>query len=375
MLVSAYGRQWIPPFASDSFANILLHADALCMQGRLIEALSLYKSIESSNRTAARRLSIAKRQLGMLSSTVHPAEAYTLNLGFVDWYSGFEAEIHNILGYFGEAGYNPIICSPEESDILVAGCYGNRLILDSDLRQDKLVILIAGENIGPSYDIHDFSITTRRQSFCGKNVRLPQWHSEITFNGGSLLAKGGDGLSCYENKQRDYLISAIYNNSTPEREEILHRLRTEFGDDNVHVFGSQRTGQCNKLEILARSVINVCFENSIGDGYITEKLLHAKMMGCKALYWGDPGFSQDFLPDEVLNVFEAQSIETALRWCHDKIDRPEQEQQTFSGLNLNIFSHRPSRREVTTKLREWCKVVVNWRLPCLKNSANQCYDH
>ena len=32
--------------------------------------------------------------------------------------------------------------------------------------------------------------------------------------------------------------------------------------------------------------MSLCFENSFYPGYITEKLIHSLLSGCKSLYWG-----------------------------------------------------------------------------------------
>ena len=98
----------------------------------------------------------------------------------------------------------------------------------------------------------------------------------IQDNNNFELKTPGNYSLTFDNK-RDLLISSIYNNSTPEREQIVSTLRDEFGTSNVHIFGSQRTGEVDKFEILSRSVFNICFENSI-EGYITEKLFHSKIL-------------------------------------------------------------------------------------------------
>ena len=46
----------------------------------------------------------------------------------------------------------------------------------------------------------------------------------------------------------------------------------------------------------------LCYENSMGDGYVTEKLLHAKMAGCIPIYWGDKNVCTDFDPRGFIDV-------------------------------------------------------------------------
>jgi len=272
------------------------------------------------------------------------------------------------LNLFTSAGLTTSTCAPELSDIIIAGSYGNRLPNDLSLISDKLVIFFTGENLCPSFDIHDFSITTRSRSYCGKNARYPQWLTELDISTKSFKFRNIEQLDFKPPEQRDLMFSAIYNNSTPEREEILALLRSEFGNDNIHVYGSHRTGVINKFHILARSIFNVCFENSIGEGYVTEKLLHARMMGCKALYWGHDSFLRDFHPASTINFATCDSFSTVIQWCHSQLAKSSSPYTHTSHIDPRVFARLPSINYLTQKLNEWTKLIFAWR--CLAISTN-----
>lgn len=53
-------------------------------------------------------------------------------------------------------------------------------------------------------------------------------------------------------------------------------------------------GELKKLEFLKDYKFCITYENSSGQGYVTEKLLHAKAAGCVPIYWGDPKVNRDF---------------------------------------------------------------------------------
>ena len=158
-----------------------------------------------------------------------------------------------------------------------------------------------------------------------------------------------------------YLSLAIYNNATPEREELVYRLRAEFGEDNIHIFGSHRTGEVNKFEILSQTMINLCFENSLGEGYVTEKLLHARAMGCKALYWGDDSYKEDFNSDGVLNIRETSSIAEILEWCHHQKKTETLSKIKMQEVQPEIFTKDPTKILNVNRLREWANIVLGWR--------------
>ena len=59
-------------------------------------------------------------------------------------------------------------------------------------------------------------------------------------------------------------------------------------------------GDLSKHHFFADHRFTISFENSQAPGYVTEKLLHAKMAGCVPLYWGDT--TNDFDPESYVNL-------------------------------------------------------------------------
>lgn len=61
-------------------------------------------------------------------------------------------------------------------------------------------------------------------------------------------------------------------------------------------------GDLSKHDFFSKHRYTISFENSQAPGYITEKLLHAKMAGCVPLYWGDAHAHLDFVPESFVNL-------------------------------------------------------------------------
>jgi len=363
MVTSIYGRQWNDPSPEYAFKDDLLKADEACIRGDKRAALTLYKKIADTNPIAKRRLNIAARQSKrLMDNKGNENRKNTLNIAFIDWYNGYETDIQIFLLFlFKEANINVEITEIGLADLVIAGCYGAQLLHNKDITEDKLVMFVAGENISPSYNHHDCSMTPRNHNYLNKNIRLPQWFCDIEF------AKCGIRFREVNNKlprmraERDMLVSAIYNNSTPERESILYLLRKEFGENNIHVFGSQRGRSVDKLQILSRSVINMCFENSIGDGYVTEKLLHSKVMGCQSLYWGDDSYELDFTNTSVHNVKSAKSLSETIDWCKRMIKQSRPYNFEGTEIGSNIFQKEPSIASIVLFLKRWSAMMLCWR--------------
>ena len=217
MITGPYGRQWISPRASEAFSIQLLQADSYCIRGDVYKSLRIYKAEARQSRLARRRLAIAQKQLRKTLLSKNKIVSSELRLGFIDWYPNFEKDIKSILSLFLGAGLNVKLCEVEDADILVAGSYGNELFNNLALSEDKLVILLTGENICPSYDIHYFSITTRSRSDCRTTIRLSQWLGELCLRNGNIYLINSKDYRYEVSKARDLAISANYKKSTPER--------------------------------------------------------------------------------------------------------------------------------------------------------------
>jgi hypothetical protein len=358
-----YGRQWMHPKSAEAFDPVLLKADNYAMTGDAINAIKLYKSLSNKSSIAKKRLGVASRQIkqGLKIKNNKANKINAINLGFVDWYEGFDQEHNFVLELFELAKAVPITTTPENADIIIAGCYGNDLMQQVELRRDKLVLFVSGENLRPSYDIHDYSLTTEWRNYCNKNIRYPQWFSDLDFGTNSISISSKIDKPFDITPKRNYLISAIYNNSTPLREELVNQLRKEFGINNIHLFGSQRSGHVNKLEILSKSVINLCLENSIGEGYVTEKLHHSIIMGCKSIYWGDKFYEKDFNNKDVINLYENPNIEECLSWCKKQIDSPSPPATSWNIHKESNYSKQPNRQDVINHIANIISIILTWR--------------
>ena len=358
MSVNPYGRQWFAPAVSSAFSATLIKGDHLAMIGQPLEAIKRYQRIASSNACARRRLKLAKSQHAKSLRMIDSRCDKTIAVGFIDWFPNPEATYQHILAIFKYSDIEYNVVEPEAADLLVAGCYGDELIRNPSISEDKLVLFFCGENLGPSYDLHDFSLTTRSRSYCGKNIRHPQWISEFDLELQTTTLNNSYTKMLPLDQPRKLFVSAIYNNSTPEREEMLAALRQYFGEQHVHVFGSSRSGPVDKFSILSNSVINLCFENSIGEGYITEKLLHSKIFKCKSLYWGHHSYKDDFTSDDVYNLHERPSLSDALAWCKSHYPLLG---SSFANVEFDIqstLSGDLALRTIKTSLRRWMKLIL-----------------
>ncbi|WP_285692944.1 glycosyltransferase family 10 domain-containing protein, partial [Helicobacter ailurogastricus] len=68
----------------------------------------------------------------------------------------------------------------------------------------------------------------------------------------------------------------------------------------------------NKHEFISGYKFNLCFENSMGLGYTTEKIIDAYFAHTIPIYWGNPKVAKDFNPKSFVNVHDFKDFKEAL---------------------------------------------------------------
>ena len=86
--------------------------------------------------------------------------------------------------------------------------------------------------------------------------------------------------------------------------------KNNIGGPIASLYGGGGAGDTAKLAFLRDHTYNLCFENGMADGYVTEKLLHAKLAGCVPLYWGPPEALTDFDASGVVMCNASTIVET-----------------------------------------------------------------
>lgn len=90
-------------------------------------------------------------------------------------------------------------------------------------------------------------------------------------------------------------------------------LRAQFADlPDVVVADVPRT-LTGKLDFIADFTFNLCFENSVASGYLTEKPFHALWAGTVPLYEGDPDAADWIDPDAMVDCVNLDADEIADR--------------------------------------------------------------
>jgi len=115
-------------------------------------------------------------------------------------------------------------------------------------------------------------------------------------------------------KRANFCGFVVSNPCCSFRNDAFHALNAYHGVDSggalYNNIGGQLSlkypgggcGDLSKYHFFSDHRFSISMENSQAPGYITEKVLHAKMAGCIPLYWGDKDTDSDFAPNSFINL-------------------------------------------------------------------------
>lgn len=268
-----------------------------------------------------------------------------MNISYLDFWPGFNPNLNwfNLLlrDYFDSIELN-FNSNPKEADIILFSCFGHT---HKDFINSKAIkIFWTGENIRPPYYC-DISLSFDFDSYGGKNLRLPLWYvyinwwnypdfpdARITIND---LKKEWDPE---EVLNRPHFCSIVIGNPVINRLEVANKL-SEINP--VHGFGSVFNNHFSgdKIKLLQDYKYNICFENTIAEGYITEKLLEAKVAGCIPIYYGHPSVNKDFNEKSFINFYNYSSPEELTNMIK-KLEKNKD--LCYNILNTKLFYKYPT---------------------------------
>ncbi len=112
-----------------------------------------------------------------------------------------------------------------------------------------------------------------------------------------------------------------------------------------------------KYDFLSRFRFNLCFENELEDGYLTEKLFDSLVSGAVPLYAGDRGFGQWFKTEAVVDCHGLSAGEIADRIRQaEKDGLPEQVEESRERLV------RVSLPEMLKRIGQFAAEIETWKV-------------
>jgi len=225
------------------------------------------------------------------------------------WEGAFDGDFFD---FFFNTCFDGVIYTdnPHDADLIVTSVFGN---VHTDPAKTLAYI---GENIRPSFIGYDHSLSFDWDTYGGRNHRLPLWYSRLAWDGFKQKPRH-DNMHNHGYEQlipikpltqrrkldiasKDKFCALIANNPEGLRVNLFNSIsKYKQVDGYGNMFGNPL--RKSKFAILPEYKFCLCPENSIYDGYITEKLIDAYAGLTVPIYSGTGTVGKDFNDNAFLN--------------------------------------------------------------------------
>lgn len=218
----------------------------------------------------------------------------------------------------------------DKADLLFYSDFGER-----HWSFDGLKIYVTGENMLPDFGQCDLAFTPHESPDEPRAIRMP-YYAPILRGARSLVRP--QGYDARIHLGRDKFCSFVVSNPRgPERNNFFRKLnRAKPVDSAGRHFNNTGQRVRDKQSFLLDYRMNLAFENTRSEGYITEKLVEPLLAGCIPIYWGAPDIARDFNPGCMINVADFPDFDSAIEHILALDANPE---ARLAILNAPVFKN------------------------------------
>jgi hypothetical protein len=263
------------------------------------------------------------------------------------WEGAFDGDF---LDYFFTICFDGVTYTdnPHEADLVLSSVFGNVYT------DPAKTLAFIGENVRPSFINYGHSLSFDYDSYGGRNFRLPLWYGRLAW----------DGFVQQPRKQNSHnhgYEPLIDINSLTRPRKLDWSKKTNFcamvaGNPEglrvnlynsisrykpVHGYGNMfgRALRASKFELLEDYKFCLCPENSVYDGYVTEKLIDAYAGGTIPIYSGTMSVDCDFHEGAYLNYMNTKDMD----WFVTTIQAIDESKEIYEDMyNRPLLWEAPS---------------------------------
>lgn len=250
----------------------------------------------------------------------------TIKIGFVDFWEHFNHKDNFIINILKDR-YN-IELSNKPQYIFYSNFSKE---LNHLLYNDCVKIFYTQENIVPDFNFCDYGIGFEHMKYKDRYFRYPLYY--YRYQEDFRLMETKHLITDEEIYGKNKFCSMVVSNSQamPYREHFFELLcnykKVNSGGRFKNNIG-RPSGIKNKRLFQQKHKFALCFENSIHDGYTTEKIIEAYAAKTVPIYWGDPSIEEYFNKDSFVNVGSYSSMDVAI----EAVKRIDQDALLYSKM-------------------------------------------
>jgi len=253
------------------------------------------------------------------------------------WEGAFDGDFFDFFfrSCFGDINY---ISDLYTADLIVTSVFGN-----TQTDPNKTLAYI-GENVRPSFVGYSRSLSFDYDTYGGRNLRLPIWYARLAWPGfiqkprkPNFHNHGYEDLISIDSltrgrtldiNQKTKFCAMVAGNPEGLRVNLFNSI-SEYR--RVDGYGNMfnRPLRKSKFDLLKDYKFSLCPENSIYDGYVTEKLIDAYAGGTVPIYSGDASVAEDFNYMAFLNYQEFRDMSRFTEYVRGWDTNPEMYKHTY----------------------------------------------
>ena len=243
-----------------------------------------------------------------------------VRVSFLDFWDGFKDSYNEIFWRERLLDAFDYVIDDLHPQMVISSVFGQEAIK----KKECIHVLFSGENTRPDYENYEYNIGF----CCGEDKeRYLRWPLYYMYEGHWLRAiKKHENVSMDSFLNRGFCSRVVSNGSFETREEIFLKLDSKSSG----VASGGRSGNNigylveDKNDFISKYRFNLAIENSVSDGYVTEKILQAFSAGCIPIYYGSPTIYDDFNKGSFVNIADFSSIDDAVDYIIT-LDKDEDE--------------------------------------------------
>jgi hypothetical protein len=231
-----------------------------------------------------------------------------IRLGFVDTFKAAELFFTDLLSKHYE-----VIRDDDNPEYLIFGDFGDRHWSYNPKQVRK--IYYTGENRRPNYWTYDFAITFDHVN-SPNHFRLPLYIIDMwsmvkidkVLDRFDYLCNRKIDVEEEMRLKTDFCSFVVSNPNYQPRNHFFEMLsrykKVDSGGKYQNNIGRELPSDDirNKLEFLRSRKFNICFENGVYPGYVTEKIVNAFAANTIPIYFGDPLITREFNPKAFVHI-------------------------------------------------------------------------
>ena len=276
------------------------------------------------------------------------------NIIYLNFWNGFNEATDNKLKKIFNYLFSQI-----NNDIVIISVFGNTGLLNNYIKSNNILVSFSGEN---------FSIILKNKTDI--NLVMDSKRSDaniIPIHLFSITAYERDSWPILLKKRTSKRIPIKFcsfvagNSNNKVRNKFYELLNNKKTVDSAGGYMNS-IGYCAPRDdkeywnFLSDYKFNICFENTVKDEYITEKLFHAYMGGCIPIYYGSPKALEYFNKDAFLYLPDSSS--ESMNTLIEKIlliDSNDDEYLKIYNQPLVLGNQIPHEMNIDT----WKKEIMN----------------